>query len=453
MEKQPNRSADALFTNAPPVKVFLSLSLPVILGMVVSLVYNMVDTYFVGQLGDANQMAAVSLCAPLFTLLMGLGNIFGIGGSSVVSRLMGQQKHDDVRHASATCFYCAVTLGAAVAAILLMLKTPLLRLLGTSDNTTEYTSQYFVWIVSGAPLMMIQFTFLNLLRCDGAARESMLGSIIGSVVNMALDPLLIFTFGMGVAGAAIATVIGNLCTCVFFLWYVLRRSRLLSVAPAHFRFDLRLLGGVFAIGLPASVTNALTSVATVLLNNMLLPFGDTAIAAMGIAAKVNMIVILLQIGFAAGLPPVLGYNWGARNMARLREILRAAFLFSLALGAVLTVLVFAFAPAAVRVFMDDPQITVPGTQMLRALMLCGPFLGVLFIITNFFQATGKALPAMLLSLCRQGIIFVAVLFPASRLLGWDGIVYAQPAADYITLLIALALFAVTALPALRRKQA
>lgn len=447
---QKKSGAGELFASAPPARVFLSLSLPVILGMVVSLVYNMVDTYYVGRLGDPNQMAAVSLCSPLFMLIMGLGNIFGIGGSSVVSRLMGQQKKDMVRRASSMCFWVAGAGGVAVAAVLLLLRAPLLALMGTSENTIVYTSQYMTWFVASAPIMMVQFTLMNLLRCDGAARESMIGSIVGSVVNIILDPVMIFTLGMGVAGAAIATVIGNLCAVLCFLYAVIRRAPSLSISLTDFALDGRLLGSVFAIGLPASVTNALTSVATVLMNNLLLPYGDTAIAAMGIAMKVNQIVILLQIGFAGGLPPVFGYNWGAGNMARLRQILKAAITFSLTLGTVLTLAVYAAAPAAVRLFMDAEEIVGPGTQLLRGLMLCGPFLGVLFIITNFFQASGKAIPAMLLSLCRQGIVFVAVLFPFSRWFGWNGLVYAQPAADYITLVIALSLFAVTVLPALRK---
>ena len=450
MQKQA-ANTEALFTDAPPMKVFLSLSLPVILGMIVTLIYNMVDTYFVGQLGDPNQMAAVSLCSPLFMLLMGLGNIFGIGGSSVVSRLMGQKKADLVRRASAMCFWVSLIVGIVLAAVLLLGRETLLTLLGAADDTRAYTGMYAVCFLCGTPVMLVQFTLLNLLRCDGAARESMLGSVLGSVVNMILDPIFIFSMKLGVAGAAIATVIGNLCAVLFFLYAILRRTPSLSIRLEDFRLDPGLLGSVIAIGLPASITNALTSVATVMMNNLLIAHGISAVAAMGIALRINQIIVLLQIGFAAGLPPVIGYNWGAGNMARLRQLLRAAVVFSLILGIALTAASFLFAPDAVRIFMDHEDIVARGTQLLRALMLCGPFMGVLFIITNFFQATGKALPALLLSLCRQGFVFFAVLYPMNSLFGWNGLVYAQPAADYITLLIAIGLFSFTALPALRRR--
>lgn len=449
MQAKKNSQVQELFTNAPPAKVFLSLSLPVVLSMVVTLIYNMVDTYFVGQLGDANQMAAVSLCTPLFTLVMGMGNIFGIGGSSVVSRLMGSQQHDKVRKASSLCLYVSAAAGALMLVLMLSLREVLLPLLGTSTNTISYTRDYFTWFILGAPILMLQFTLMNLLRCDGCARESMIGSIIGSVVNVILDPIMIFTLGLGVSGAAIATVIGNLCTVLFFLYAAHRHARDLSFSPRNFTMDWQMLGNIFAIGLPACITNTLTSVATVLMNNFLLPYGDTAIAAQGIALKINQIVILIQIGFAGGLPPVFGYNWGAGNTKRLRQLLRSASLFALCLGTVLTVIVYALAPAFVRFFMDTEAIIIPGTQLLRGLMLCGPFLGILFIINNFFQASGKAVPATLLSLCRQGIVFVAVLFSFNYFFGWQGLVYTQPAADYLSLVIALLLFAKNIWPVLR----
>lgn len=442
---------DELFTTTPIPKAFVTLCLPVVLGMVVNLLYNMVDTYFVGQLNDPNQMAAVSLCAPVFIVLMGLGNIFGIGGSSVISRLMGEKKHERVRAASACCFWGAILMAAIVGAALMLLLPRLLPLLGASENTGAFAAQYLVWIVGGAPLILVSFTLMNIMRCDGAAKQSMLGNMLGSAVNIVLDPILIHALGMGVRGAAIATVAGYLATVSFYIHYVLSGRGGLSIAPRDARPDAEIVTGVLAIGLPASVTNILSSVSTVFLNNLLLNYGDSAIAAMGIALKINQIVTLTQVGFAGGLPPIIGYNYGAKNFVRLRSVMKSACGFMLALGTALTVAVYALAPTVVRAFMDVEGIVGPGTQMLRALMLCGPFLGVLFVLTNFFQATGKALPAMLLSLCRQGVVFLAVLLTMNALWGWSGIVYAQPVADYITLSIACALFATAGRDVFRAK--
>lgn len=445
---QQNRN-DELFTRAPIPKAFVTLCLPVVLGMVVNLLYNMVDTYFVGRLNDPNQMAAVSLCAPVFIILMGLGNIFGIGGSSVISRLMGEKQYDRVHAASSFCFWGAILVGVIVGAGLLVFCGSLLPLLGASENTADFAASYLVWILIGAPLILANFALMNILRCDGAARQSMVGNVIGSLVNIALDPILILALGMGVRGAAIATVVGYLASVIYFIHYVLNVRGSLSIAPQDVRPDGEIVTGILAIGLPASITNVLSSVSNIFLNNLLLGYGDTAIAAMGIALKINQIVTLTQVGFAGGLPPIIGYNYGAKNAARLRAVMKAACGFMLAVGAVLSVVVFALAPVMVRIFMDVEEIVAPGVQMLRALMLCGPFLGVLFVVTNFFQATGKAVPAMVLSLCRQGVVFLGVLLAMNAIWGWNGIVYAQPVADYITLIIAFALFAAAGRSALR----
>ena len=431
---------DELFARAPLPRAFTKMCLPVVTGMLVSLLYNMVDTWFIGRMNDANQMAAVSLCSPVFIILMGLGNIFGIGGSSVISRLMGEGKHDRVRRACATCYWAGILVGVAVGILLLLGRPVLLPLLGTSENTLTPTRQYVTILLCASPLVLMNFTLLNILRCDGAAGWSMAGSIAGSVVNMVLDPVLIFACHMGVTGAALATVAGYIAGNLVFGFYVLRRSRALTLALKEAAFDREILGGVFAIGLPASITNVLSSVSNIFLNNLLLPFGDTAIATMGIALKVNSIVTLLQVGFAGGMTPILGYNFGAKNAARLRQVLKGGGGFVLCLGTVLSVLVYAFAGPMIALFMNTEEIVTNGTVMLRALMLCGPFLGLLFIMTNYFQANGKALPALLLSLCRQGLVFLGVLLLMSSLFGWNGIIYAQPVADYLTLILASVMF-------------
>lgn len=440
---------NVLFETAPIPKAFTALCLPVVIGMVINLLYNIADTWFVGRMGDPDRMAAVSLCAPIFIILMGLGNIFGIGGSSVISRLMGEKRTDRVHRASSLCFWGSVLTGVIAAAGLLLCTGAVLPMLGVSENTIGYTRSYFVVITASAPLILMSFMLMNVLRCDGAAKEAMFGSVLGSVVNLILDPVLIFVCDMGVMGAALATAIGYVASDAMYLYYVLKKSSMLSVDLREAKPDAEIILGVLAIGLPASITNVLSSVSNICLNNALLPYGDSAIAAMGIALKINNIVTLTQVGFAAGLPPIIGYNFGAGNKERLRAVLKAALGFIVIVGTALSVIMFLTAGVMVRAFMNTPEIAVPGTKMLRALMLCGPFLGVQFVLTNYFQATGKALPAMLLSLCRQGLVFLAVMFAMQALFGLNGVIYAQPAADYITLAIVAVLFGATCLKDLR----
>ena len=282
-----------IFEKAPVPKAFFTMALPVVFSMVISLVYNMVDTYFIARTGNTNLVAGVSLGAPIFTLMIALGDIFGLGGSSVISRLFGEKKDADGKRLSVFCFYGAILCGIVIAALMLLFRQPILELLGADADTYTYASQYYTWLVLGAPFIIVALTPSNLLRTEGFAKASMIGTILGSVVNIILDPIFISVLGFGAAGAAIATVIGNICSDIFFVWFLLNRSKRLSVKPAGFYIRKDELIQIFAIGIPASITNLMQSLGIALTNRSLLPYGNDRVAAMGIVMKVNMIAVLI----------------------------------------------------------------------------------------------------------------------------------------------------------------
>ena len=285
-----------LFETAPVHKAYFKMALPVVFGMVVSLVYNMVDTYFIARTGNTDLIAGVSLGAPVFTLMIALGDIFGLGGSSVISRLFGQQKNDDGKRLSVFCFYAAFLCGLAVTAVMLLFRRPILGLLGADTDTFTYASQYYTFIVLGAPFLIISYTPANLLRTEGFATASMVGTMLGAVVNIILDPIFISVLGLGAAGAAIATVIGNICTDIFFVWFLLAKSERLSVNPRGFHITPAEIGQIMAIGFPASITNLMQGIGIALTNRFLLPYGNDKVAAMGIVMKVNLIAVLVLVG-------------------------------------------------------------------------------------------------------------------------------------------------------------
>lgn len=316
-----------LFEKVPVPKAYFTLALPVVFSMVVSLVYNMVDTYFIAQTGNTNLVAGVSLSAPVFTLMIALGDIFGLGGSSVISRLFGEKKDEDGKRLSVFCFYAAILCGIVVTIVMMMLREPILYVLGADQDTISYASGYFTYIVLGAPFIILSFTPSNLLRTEGFATAAMTGNILGAVVNMILDPVFISVLGLGAAGAAIATVIGNIFADLFYVWFLLKKSRRLSVNPAGFHIHIAEVGQILAIGIPASITNLMQSIGIALTNRSLLPYGNDRVAAMGIVMKVNLIAVLILVGFAFGAQPLIGYNYGAKNHARLKEILRFCYEF------------------------------------------------------------------------------------------------------------------------------
>lgn len=419
---------------------YLRLAFPVVLSMVVTLIYNLADTYFVARTGSTALVAGVSLGAPLFTALMAIGNIFGQGGSVLISRLMGQASTDEAGKVSSFCFYVTIIIGIAIASLLLLLRMPFLQLLGANEETLEYASDYFIPLAIGAPLIMLSFIHSNLLRSEGMSRESMIGTVAGAAANIILDPIMISSLGWGAAGAAIATVIGYAISDLFFLFFVLRRSRILSVGVRLGLPSSASVQQIIGIGIPAAIANLMQSFTAVMTNKFLLPYGNDKIAAMGIVLKVSMIALLILTGLAFGGQPLYGYCFGKGDRERLVRLFRFSFLFILAVAAVLTVLLVISAPLLMRVFMDDDRIVQDGALMLRSQVITMPLVGLVLLFTIIFQSAGKVAGSFCLSISRQGVIFFLALVLGNLFLGYMGVVISQAVSDIITALIAVLLF-------------
>lgn len=307
----------------------------------------------------------------------------------------------------------------------------------------EYASQYYTAIVLGAPFIIVLYTPMNLLRTEGFATASMIGPILGAVVNIILDPIFIFSFGMGATGAAVATVIGNICTDIFFVWFLVSKSKKLSVSPVGLHVSLTELRQILDIGIPASITNLMQSFGIALTNRFLLSYGNENIAAMGIVMKINLIAALILIGFAFGVQPLIGYNYGANNKKRLKQILRFSYAFECGTAAVLMLVLSLAAPFLLRMFVSDPSITAAGIPMLRAQQSGMIFVAIVLVTTCIFQSTGKAVGAFLLSVSRQGLVFALVIAAASKLFGYTGILFSQAVSDLITAVLAIVLFRIS----------
>ncbi|MBT1173426.1 MATE family efflux transporter [Bifidobacterium sp. MA2] len=472
-----------LFERAPIPKAYFSLAMPVVLSMLVTLVYNMVDTYFIAHTGDTSMVAGVSLTAPVFTVMIALGDIFGLGGSSVISRLFGQHRFADGRRLSVFCFYAAILTGILIVVLGLVFRDPMLTLLGATSDTWVPASEFYTLIIIGSPFIIVSMTPTNMLRTEGHAVQSMIGSIAGTVINVILNPMFIHVFGWGAAGSAGATVIANILTDAYFVWFLLRRSPNLSIDPRLMfrgndangtvaadagtgpddgadadanrtsagRIDItgREIRDILVIGIPSAITNLTQSVGLVMMNLFLLPYGTDAVAAMGIALKVVMIAVLVFVGFAFGAQPLIGYNYGARNMARLAGVMRFAYTFLCSFALVMTVILSLFDRQLMRFFIADETIIAMGAGMLRVQLLSLVCVAIVMVTTCTFQSTGKALGAFLLSIGRQGVILALTLFVGSRVAGYNGVIAAQAIADLLTAVLAVALFR-GMLPELRR---
>lgn len=437
------READeksVVFDTEHLVRTYFTQALPVVFSMIVSLVYNLADTYFVARTGSALIVAGVSVCAPVFTVLMAFGNVYAQGGSSLISRLMGKNDQGSVKRVSSFCFYLAIATGVVLAVPMLIFQGPVLRMLGASDEVMPYAREYYIVLAVSAPAIILPFIHSNLLRCEGSSTLSMLGNVGGSVVNIVLDPVFIQVLGMGAAGAAIATVIGNLASDLFFLIIVLRKSRHLSVDPRSWRVSGGELRQIFSVGITAAVTNIASSACVVVINQFLKGYGDEKIAAWGIASKVSMIAQMVLIGLAFGGVPLFGYLYGGRDFKKLKKLLRFCMAFISGYGLLMAAVIILLARPLAGVFMDDPGVTADSTLMLRWQVLGSAFAGIVLLFTCLFQATGKAGPALALSLSRQGLLFLAVLGAGVLIAGFDGLLAAQPIADALSAGLAIVMW-------------
>ena len=434
---------DSFFDAKHLYRSYFKMALPMVLGLAVTLVYNLADTFFIAQTNDTNLIAGVSLCAPVFTALMAFGNIYGQGGSSLISRLLGGQDEEGAKRVSSFCFYVALATGLVLAVLMTALNRPLLTLLGADADTLPHAFQHYIVLVVCAPIMVLSFIHSNLVRCEGMSAESMIGTILGAVVNIILDPILISVAGMGAMGAAVATVIGYFCSVLYFLWLLRKKSRCLSVKISACRISSKELRQILGVGVTAALSNLMQSLCVIVLNQFLLPYGNDKIAAMGIVLKVNMIAQLVLIGFAFGGVPLFGYLYGARQREEMKKLVRFCLGFMVALSLAMTAALCLFASPLMGAFVQDAAMIATGAEMIRWQAISTVFAGIVLLLTVLFQAVGRVVPSFVLSISRQGVVFVAVLLVCVRLFGYNGVLMGQAAADVVSALIALILLAVS----------
>ncbi len=425
-----------LFESVKVSKAYLKLAVPVVLSMLLNVVYNMVDTWFISMTGDANLVAGVSICAPVFILSIAIGDIWGLGGSSLMARLLGKKEDDQAEGVSAFCLYAAFGTGLVLMAIMLLFQSPILTMLGANDESFSHASAYFNWIALGIPFIVFSMIPNNQLRSEGLSTLGMWGAVAGSVANIILDPIFIFVLKMGAAGAALATSLSNVISSVLYILIIQKKCRVMTLDIHKVRIPVQNMKEVLRIGIPAAVTNIVFSLSIMITNRALVPFGNEQIAAMGIAMKINIICSMTLIGFAFGAQPLFGYTYSSRNVSRFRKTLRFAYILEVSLGSFFAVILFFTAPFLLRFFISENQVVNVGTTILRYMQLSSLLMGFSLVTICVCQAVGHASGALILSICRQGILFFIMITVFTALMGFTGILLAQPAADLLTGMLA-----------------
>lgn len=429
-----------VFSSMPVPKAVMKNALPAMAAMLMVLVYNLADTFFIGQTHNALLVAAVSLATPVYLIFMSIGTLFGIGGTSVISRALGEGKKEKARKSCAFCFWGCVFVGILLVAFILIFIDPILNLIGASADTYEYAKSYLSIIVFAGPFVLISNCYGNVIRTEGESGKAMLGLLLGNLVNVILDPIFILALGLDIKGAAIATVIGNIVGAGFYISYFLKGKSMLSIRLKDFTVKQGIAASVLAIGVPAALGDALMSVSHIISNSQMAHYGDMAVAGMGVAMKVITITGMICMGLGQGVQPILGYCVGAKTWKRFKEVFKFTIIFALILGTVLAAICYVFTNQIVSAFLTDQTAFSYAVQFARILLSTSFLFGVFYVLVNALQAMGAATPALLISMSRQGIIFIPALFILQAIVGMTGLVWAQPITDVLSILIAAILF-------------
>mgnify|MGYP002406443198 CR=1 FL=1 len=430
-----------LYAQMPVAQAVVKNAVPAVISSLMVLVYNLADTFFIGQTHNALLVAAVSVATPVFLFLMAIGTLFGIGGTSVISRALGKGDKAYARSVCSFCFWGSVVSGVVCMVIFLAGMTPILKLIGASSGTAPYVRTYLTIVSFGSVAVVISNAFSNILRAEGRPREAMAGMLIGNLVNIVLDPVAILWMNMGVAGAAVTTVIGNICGALYYIVFFLRGKSMLSISPKECRAGNGIFSGIIFIGVPASLNTLLMNISCIILNKLMSVYGDMAIAGIGVAMKVNMILVMFIIGFAQGVQPLLGYAAGEKNWKRFRSMFGFSLITSTVLSILLTAVCFFCCNQIVRAFLTDQTAFSYGVHFAKVLLVSGPIFGLLFMLTNTLQALGAAVPSLILSISRQGIIFIPLVFVLNKIAGLNGLVWTQPVSDIVSSFLAVILYA------------
>lgn len=422
-----------------PAKAVVKLGVPLIAGMFIMVLYNLVDTYFIGLMRDDYQLAAVNLAYPVMMISIAISNMIGTGASSLIARSLGADDREKADHTVTVGFGLTVLNSVIVAAGGLLVLDRIVRGLGAQKNTFEFTRQYVQVILAGSLFTMGNYTFGQLLRSEGSVKQSVAGMIVGTIVNIILDPVFIFGLGMEIRGAAIATILGNAAGMCVSLWFFMSGKTLLRPSLKYVTPTAEILREIFWVGVPATLETLLTSAAYIVNNNLAVGYGELTVAAMGISQKILSLGNYVYQGFAAGTQPIMGYNYGARNYRRMIDVLKAGVMVCSGTELCIMAAYGLFAPQLIGIFTQSPQVIATGSRVLRTIMWILPFVGAVSMSRMSFQAMGKPQFAFAITLVRQLILYVPLLLILNHVFGFGGMIWAQPATEVIMMAVSLSL--------------
>lgn len=431
-----------LFEEAPVPRAVMTLAIPTVVSSLVMVVYNLVDTYFVGLLNDPIQTAAVTLAAPVLLAFNAVNNLFGVGASTMMSRAMGRKDFDLMERACATGFYLALFSGVIFSVGYTVFRTPLLSLLGAEADTVTATGNYLMWTTSfGAVFAIMNVVMAFLVRSEGSSLHASIGTMSGCILNIILDPIFILPFGlnMGAAGAGCATFISNCAACIYFLvlLFVKRGKTHVCINPKKFSPKKNVIFEICSVGIPAAIQNILNVIGMTVLNNFTSSYGADAVAAIGIAQKLNMIPLYIAMGLGQGVMPLISYNYASGNVKRMKKTYRFTLTAALIFMILMAIVYHTCARGLVGLFIDEESVIAYGTAFLRGMCLAIPFLCIDFLAVGVFQACGMGTKSLVFAILRKVVLEIPALIVLNKLFSVYGLAYAQLCAELVLSVVAV----------------
>lgn len=444
-----NLSKSALYESAPVSKAIFSLAVPTVLSQLITVIYNMADTFFIGQLGDPAQVAAATLCMPAFILLSGLANLFGIGGSSLISRSLGAGNVQKAKHTACFSIWSAGVVAFVYGLLFLLFKPYILPLFGTTESTYDYCFDYLFWTVTiGAVPTVLSACLAHLIRAEGLSRQAGFGIALGGILNVLLDPVFIFVFRLGIVGAAMATALSNYIAFFYFVIVIARKKGdcIVTPNPRLFTFGDGIPKEILSVGLPNFIMNLSGIVSNIVLNNLMASYSDAATAGIGIAKKIDMLTFAVSIGMSQGVISLIGYNYAAKNVQRMLAIIKTTFRYLIIISIATTLFLFFLAAPVSKLFINDADTVEYGQYFLRVLCLICPMQAVSMMCIAIMQAMGRKIQPVAVSFLRKGIVDTPIMLMLNIWVGVYGVAWATPIAELIAMIVGVIVF----IPTLRQ---
>ncbi|EGW38665.1 MATE family efflux transporter [Desulfosporosinus sp. OT] len=424
---------------APVSKAIMHMVIPMMLSFIATIIYNITDAFFIGKLDNTAMMASVTLALAFSCILMALGHLFGVGAGTYVSRLLGENDSESSKKVCAINFWSSIITGVIFMALCLPLLSPLLHLLGAKGDTLVYTRNYIRVLVIGAPFIIANLSLEETVRAEGASTASMIGLISGVVVNIILDPIFIFLLHLDIMGAALASVLGNVVSVVWFIYYLQRKSTVQSVSIKDFKPSKEIYKTILKVGISAFLLDGFMVITTLLFNNYSMLYGNSVVAGLGISQRVIQIIDFVGMGFSMGTIPLMAYSYSARNQERLWQIIKTTLLYMMGITLGLSVILFGLRSQVIGIFSIDPEVIAIGQTILLAQLCSTIFAGLSAFFTGIFQAFGLGVQSTVISSLR-GIVFIPILIFGNSLFAVNGVIWANTISEGLTCLAGIILF-------------